>query len=318
MRALLSAALLAALWSVGPLEAAEVRFASYSDVQKAYEAQTAEISNLRARLASLESTMEYCDDCQQPCDECCAPSCCCACGRSSGIVVGGELAFLKPHAAQGFSGFWGTDIRFGFETAPRVWLGYSDSSGLGVRARWFGFDHMAFAEADDNYSESVDLCLSVLDLEITAATQLGCNWDATVSGGLRQVDFANAVTLYNQDGVTQQSVGIAGGNIGMVLGAELRRHFLQHLSVFALGRGSVVFGDQGFRYSGTEHTDYVMYDTQKYIWESQLGLAWSRCLCGGGELFVRGAAEVQYWDTYTLHGDALSLGGFTVAVGIAR
>jgi hypothetical protein len=57
------------------------------------------------------------------------------------------------------------------------------------------------------------------------------------------------------------------------------------------------------------------------IGETQLGVQWTRCRAAGGEWFVEGAVEAQYWSGGTIgDGDTEDLGliGGILSVGITR
>lgn len=322
MRIAIPATLLVALLVAGPAAGQEIRFASYGDIQTAYQAQNQEITHLRTRLAALEATADEGSDCQT-CESCCSDPCCC--GRSCGLVGSAELLFLKAHAGGGMRGFTGQDVEFGYDMAPRITLGVSDSTGLGGRVRWTEFNHMADA-AHVAGTDTVDFNISVMDLEATLASQLGTNWDALVFGGLRHVDYSQTLAWYNVNGALAGEVMETSGGIGLTVGGELRRNVYRNLSVFGGVRASVMMADEGVRFALAPVNNLTVVDTVKYIWETQLGAELTQTLPSGGLFFLRGAFEVQCWDGYNVNPwyfgagefDAIGLGGFTLGAGIMR
>jgi hypothetical protein len=326
MRITIPATLLVALLVAGPAVGQQIQFASYGDIQTAYEAQSQEITHLRARLAALESTVEQenGNGCQT-CNNCCCSPCCCD-PRSAGLVAGAEMLFLKPHSAGGMMGITAAPVEFGYEIAPRVWLGFADATGLGARIRWTDFDHTEAAPSlVPGSTDSVTFDLSVLDFEATLATELGYNWDATVFGGLRCVDYNE--TLERRTGaVLNADATISSGTIGLTAGGEVRRPVYRNLSVFGGLRASVMMGDEGFRSATLPVLNFVAMDTIKYIYEAQLGAELTQPLPSGGVFFLRGAFEGQVWDGYNINAylpalpqfDAVGFGGFTIGAGIMR
>ena len=75
MRITIPATLLVALLVACPVARQEIQFASYGDIQTAYEAQNQEITHLRGRLDALESSEDEGNG-FQACDTCCCSSCC--------------------------------------------------------------------------------------------------------------------------------------------------------------------------------------------------------------------------------------------------
>src|SRR5438045_3717896 len=59
----------------------------------------------------------------------------------AGWIGGTELTLLRPFHTMGTTGVEGTDFSFGPQSSPRFWLGYSTAGGIGVRARYWNFDH---------------------------------------------------------------------------------------------------------------------------------------------------------------------------------
>ncbi len=72
-----------------------------------------------------------------------------SCGSSGGLFAGGEIVFFRPrlqqneaisYTAGAFSDLENLAFNFSHHASPRVWLGYENSEGLGVRSRYFYYD----------------------------------------------------------------------------------------------------------------------------------------------------------------------------------
>ncbi len=144
------------------------KFSSYRDVEAAYQSQSAELHELRARLASLEQEVvhsgppqaSYVDDGYFPghygpsdcCTTCEADVCCCQpCGM---FYAGAEIVWLKPHfhSADAFfvdgpNSTTFVPFNYDFEISPRFWLGYQNAHGTGGRVRYWQWEHLAASAA---------------------------------------------------------------------------------------------------------------------------------------------------------------------------
>lgn len=215
-------------------------------------------------------------------------------GPCAGITGGGEVTFLKAYQSGGLA------AGFPCEAAPRVWLGVTTDRGWGVRARWF--DYHATAAPPAIWLTDVDL--STLDLEITGAFQLGCQWSGLLSGGVRYAEYREA----GAGGLRDDSA-----SLGPVLGLEVQRQLTDRLSLFALGRESLLFGRA--RSPAPAYQDIV-----SAVTELQLGTQWQQPWYGSTFWFVRGALEGQFWANASgiLGHAALGLAGGTLAIGLDR
>jgi len=106
MKIQVSVALLAALWGVGSVVAEEARVFSYADFQAESQETTGpqiELTSYQEAAAGRTHNHSY------------RSSCC----RSSGIVAGGEVTFLKPYRSVGMTDRAGNAVGFDLEAAPR-------------------------------------------------------------------------------------------------------------------------------------------------------------------------------------------------------
>ncbi|MDX1945404.1 MAG: hypothetical protein SFU86_08345 [Pirellulaceae bacterium] len=253
-------------------------------------ASTAEMHNVYARLAELESRLAAsnggvgCTDGVKGCgDSCCDNDCC-----RSGWIAGGEVLFLKP--------FGGDDDWVNFDTFEdgfRFWIGYQRDDGLGIRARLFDFEQTA----GDDYID-----ITTFDLEIYDSFQLSCNWDLVLGGGIRYLDYHDDEDDGDNDAIT---------GVGPVVTAELYRHVNDRLALYAIGRQSIVVGNGVAEGNDTE-------DMATSITELQLGAQVHR-EWNGAYLFGRAGWEAQTFND--VHDDAeesTTLMGAVFSAGILR
>jgi hypothetical protein len=323
-----------------------------------------QVTDLTSRIATLEQQLNTTSANYEAgtyaggaggCGCCCDPCC-----RSQGFVGGVEVGYLKAHHSEGtgfpnlfaapIGGEPGTingNLDPDFEAAPRFWAGYRRCDGLGVRARYWEFDH-TFEEGLVNGVLGVTAFSSVFhgwdtwvaDVEVTDTTQLGCYWVVTVSAGYRHVEYFESAGLVEPTGaITVASTKSFTGE-GATAAAEFRRCVSCNLGLYASVRTSVVYGDE-FNTSGAAIdpgdnngveilvASAIHQNDVKFIYEAQLAAEYLMPLCSGGEFFARAGAEVQYWDTFGVDNGFLALigqfddnsvgfAGFFAAVGIER
>ena len=296
----------------------EMQFASSTEI-------AARLEKYEQRIAELEAADMGGDGCG--CDDCCMDPCC----RSCGIVGGAEVAFLRPHSTIGigdnFGGVSFVDVEYDFETTPRLWVGYQGSNGLGARLRYWEFDHSQAQVGGDVFSAFHSLDTYVVDAEVTDTTALGCNWDATVFGGLRYVDYVETRSPFiTATGATLVIDQYNSDSIGPTAGGELRWCVRENFALFGIARGSILMGSQDeFTANGPGPLGLVDHESNNifYITELQLGGELTRPLADGGYGFARLAVEAQNWSNFSQQfggGDSGNMGfaGFTAAVGIVR
>ena len=281
---------------------------------------------------------ESCPTCQPMCPDYRGPEPCFDCIKPwGGLVIGAEATFLKPHDNFGvgmdvnINGNTGSEsAEFGYELAPRVWLGYVQGDGLGFRVSYWQFDHTTTAPGEGMLvvpgadSVSVNYDTYVFDAEFTDTRNIADKWYMMITGGVRYVHYGlnvafladGAPTTFNGDfaGVVDDFTGE-----GLTSSIKLRRMVRPWASLFVMGRGSVVMGDSR-SYVNNELDGLVMIrrtDVLRYMWEGQIGGEVHVDTVGGSRLFARGALETQSWDGFG-QGDAVGFSGFTAAVGMER
>jgi hypothetical protein len=304
------------------------------------------------------------------CGGCCCGCCCDPCCRSQGFYGGAELSYLKAHNSSG-TGPTGllaaaqavtvggitvdssvAEIDPDFEPTPRLWVGYQRCDGLGVRLRYWEYDHSFDVATGRDFTLSFPPVTQVFfrgpdgshgwdtwvaDIEVTDSSLVGCYWDVTWSCGFRQVEFVENVGLDLPDfPLLLMSKSFTGS--GLTASVEVRRRVTCNIGLFGSARASAIYGDEVTQLmefvapgplsarSETERNDV------KYIWEAQLGVEYVMPLSSGASLFARAGAEVQYWGGFGVNQDIFDLAGnpnlpsdasvgfagFFATVGLAR
>lgn len=269
-----------AITVVASLSAAaqDIQFAAFQDVKTAYEAQQAEIEQLRAQLASFQEVMA--DPAQAPAAE----NCCCEswCSPCPGVDFSAEFVWLRGGDSDADS------PSDSFEFGQRYQLGYMNECGREIRVRYFDYDNPDVT-GDGKFE------MRVIDLEGAGRFELGCNWYGEFSGGIRWVDLSEEFALnYNNAW-------------GPVVSMQVRTPVLCNVEAYGLFRGSYLVGEE----AGDDLGGFG-------ITEVQIGLEYQQCTCYGKTfvrgLFeaqhIDGPIEDENED--------VTLVGFGIAAGIAR
>src|SRR2546425_5398367 len=102
------------------------------------------------------------------CDSCGCGGCC----GQGGIWASAELMWFKYHRADGArvsnetSTNGDDDVPFDFEASPRFSLGFVREDGLGVRVRYWKFDHTAIKGAGTGDQDALSVNTYTLDGEV--------------------------------------------------------------------------------------------------------------------------------------------------------
>ena len=276
----------------------------------------------------------------------------------SGIVGGADMTILRPYAgdlkrlrvdlpAAGAS----VAIPFAnneFDLAPRLWLGYVNSNGLGVRARYWRFDQGLAAEGTNVtftgtglfpdgtvLASSGHLNMYAADLEVMQRTDFGL-WRANFGGGIRFADISHSLSaslaLPDQSGFLLDTSSRFSG-IGPTVFAEFRRPLgCSQFSLVANARGTLLFGDWKNQVAASAvdtagaQTPLVAIDEKTEsvisVGEIQLGIEWAHQLHYGGKFFLNALWEGQIWTgskSLTQVGNAdVALMGVSFGAGITR
>jgi len=226
---------------------------------------------------------------------------------SVGFTGGAELLFLRPYFADGFA----QSNIFSFGAAPRFWLGYKLPSDLEIRTRYWDFDNNGGNDATATYR----LDTSIFDLELLDTIPLGHQWDITVSGGWRYVDFR---FLNGEAPNTEMSVVSSNG---LTASIELHRRLQRGFSLYGGFRASWLFGNLSYEAPWLQPRRQDWHDATQTMTETQFGLEWAKSLehmpC---EFMARAGVEAQWWNSFATNMDASQIGffGYSLSIGIRR
>jgi hypothetical protein len=229
-----------------------------------------------------------------------------------------ELPLLTPHTGS----IWATEIGritpdFDTQISSRYVLGVENSEGLGLRMRYWLFDHdSGAANPDDGVFITQGLKAQTLDFETTQSTEFRL-WQMSWFGGMRYANQKYDLGL--SDGVDSGSLDVKFEGVGPTLGLNtLRPVGTGRWSMYGGLRGSLIFGDT--RLGGTgELADIndvgVRVDEHvMQIWEINMGVQY-----GHGPLFARFGYEAQVWDSgLPIVNFDVGYAGPTIALGFIR
>jgi hypothetical protein len=150
-----------------------------------------------------------------------------------------------------------------FETSRRAWIGWQRGDGLGVRARYWEFDHAFIAPATIPPWTST-FQVVVLGLRHPNVANVFHNWDAytvdlevfdttnlnglevTWSAGIRYVEYEEVRGFSQSFAIGAATVATMKqfSGIGLTAGLEVRRAVTTNIGVFASSRFSTAMGDE--------------------------------------------------------------------------
>ena len=253
---------------------------------------------------------------------------CEACGDGA-VTFDCELTFLRYHQSGGVLASDSQFAEFGFDPALRFVAGYERCDGLGIRGRYWFFDHSATTDVPTRpgpFAPTIaGTVLAIdtynLDLEVYKRINLGCQTSLEVSGGIRYNEFDQS-----------DSLGLSNGfkGIGGTVGLQGNHRFGNGLGLYARARWSIVQGDDELVSGGgfdDWRTPFVEPDATHSQTEIGIGIDWSRCLANGAVLTVGVGGEWQNWDEFAVGRDGyadgetvladVGFGGFVAKLGVA-
>lgn len=224
-----------------------------------------------------------------------------------------EVTFLQPHISGSQAAFGlgavGRLIDGDYQTGMRYILGYRNDSGVGVRGRFWQYDH-SFVYLPPFEPAVFGIRMDVADTEITLDQRLR-HWDMQVSGGLRygRLEYSNGTpTLFGVGTATFEGVGPTFALNG-------RREISNSgFSFFGNVRGSVLIGDIRNSALLPFMPAVRLEDEIMTVAENQLGVAWTHDVNQFVQLDIKTAWETQYWMNSSLSDDVYGIGsnlGFT-------
>ncbi len=286
-----------------------------------------------------------CDSCQGGCGGCgnCGRGGCGGCcdwreaGTTPGLYVGFELVWVKPYFRNQSAYYIDynqpdtiavTSFDTNFDVTPRVWLGYTTDCGLGVRARYWQYDHstpgksavstsdyslMAVCATDVFYgfastngvgqtlTATHGLELHTFDVEVTQ----DFNWwrtSVTLGAGVRYVKMQQdyTATIYGEAPIDMISLSHGFEGAGPTVAIDLRRRIRESPFYITAGaRESILFvragQDMYEDYWGYGDHQSSICEEIRAITEIRLGVEYRRHMAYSSTLIVRGGYEGQIW-----------------------
>jgi hypothetical protein len=254
--------------------------------------------------------------------------CCECCSHSSGVWAMGELMFFRYHRADGVR--VGVDdgegAEFDFEKTPRITVGWVREDGLGVRARYWEFDHNAAALGPDEVGSRLDVDTYTFDFELFDTFCLNRNWDLELSAGIRYCDFLEVMV----DGDAAEVRLNAFNGFGGVASAELRRCIGTSGHIWVRARMAILMDDKDIFNDNGGGQQVRLLDATVGMTELAFGYDLVMPLSRSVYAFAGVQAEWQNWynfssgfedtaNTEDFAGPAdVGFGGYGFRAGIAR
>lgn len=230
-------------------------------------------------------------------------SCDSACTGVYEDCVGGwfalaETTFFRYHRADGVrigSTAPGEDAEFDFEASPRLTLGYVNCDGLGMRMRWWEYEHSAAAFEGAGSEMLVDTY--TIDIEGFQEYYLSPRTTLILSAGIRFNEFDEVMKDVASDDLRVNAFDGYGG----ILGLELWRQISCNGSLYAGLRGAILMGNKDVYNANTVvvGTDETYRDTVQGMFELSMGYQYSVELASDVRFIARAGAEWQNWYNYS-------------------
>lgn len=295
-------------------EPTEVVQVSTMNLATQFASMQAELEQLRARQGQADAILARfeqvsfggetgCSDCGKgKCDDCgagCGCNCFCDIG-CGGIYGGAEAVVVRPHMQHEtdfnvFGAGGQFDPRFDYSVSPRIFLGWRNCRGTGIRARYWMFDQTTSPIVVEDEDVAVGLDVQALDLEFT---QLVC-WGPLNSNfalGVRYGSVENTLSFDDGDDYDEFRTQFDGW--GPTMAMENRIPIgCSNLSVVGNLRGSLLFGDTHYTVLDDDPDPFTLTDGRDdlvAVAEMQVGLEWSRCT-SYGVFSAYALLEGQYW-----------------------
>ncbi|MEN1678274.1 MAG: Lpg1974 family pore-forming outer membrane protein [Planctomycetota bacterium] len=288
------------------------------------------------------------DCCGSDCCElgCCDTGCYGVCLPAAVFYAGFEAVFVKPRFEENvaftvmeangasFESFSDSEFDFDLEFTPRVFLGWRQGDGVGLRATWWRLDsataaasanpptngfglitHPAFGTVDisseiqtDLFTATADLEAYSIDLEATKETSF-YGWRLGVAGGVRyaRAEQGYVAELLNGGGQRRGLIDYRQSidGIGPTISLAASRPFHNSINLFCKARASVLLGDGESRLTAIEDADLsTPFDTTRTtgrddllsISELQVGFRWQADSGRTYRPFLSAALEGQVWN----------------------
>ncbi len=196
-----------------------------------------------------------------------------------GAFVRVENTFMSYGQEGGVTDLNGVPASLDDEYAPRIELGFMDSSGLGIRGRYWSYD-----DRGNTATGSLAVDTDYFDLELFQRWRLGADTELEGAIGLRYLDFNQEAT----SGATVYNLDFDGW--GGTTGLQVKRK-LGFGKVYGRGRYSLLWGDADITAGANtfEADDNPVHQVELALgYEMEYKFAW-------GNLNANLGYEWQYW-----------------------
>lgn len=255
-------------------------------------------------IAALASGGSDCEasDCDAA-DDCTASSCC-SCDQS-GVFFDAEVTFFRLHNNAGIH----PSNEFGFETSPRITVGYRSPDGLGTRVRLWEYNHQNNSGrspyAIDTYN---------VDVEVFEEISLGSCTSIEWSAGIRYNEF-DQFSDDDDAGIGPGFGWYAFDGFGAIVGIEARRSVSCNSAIYARLRQAILMDDYDVSTIFSESDD-TLHDTVVGMTEIALGYETSLASSGCYSVNGRVGVEWQQWQNYLAGLWDTGFAGFTAGVSV--
>jgi len=231
-----------------------------------------------------------CDTGYSGCDSCGGSLC--SCDQSS-LYFQYENTFFRYHRADGMrvgANEPGEQVESDFEYAPRITLGYVGPSGLGLRVRYWEYDHDNPAFNNSPPGQYLDVNTYNFDTEIFEEIAVNGCTSLELSAGIRYNDFDETLV---DSGVVNMNTTFAGW--GGMLGLQVNRNVCRG-ALFARGRVAILMDDA--QVIDDDNGGVNLLDSTQGMSEIALGYRITTCV-GRATLTSSIAGEWQNWYNYS-------------------
>jgi len=283
--------------------------------------------------------------------------------NGAGVIGGIQAVFVKPHLANNlafttFDFINSTSQNFNFtqdfNTSWRVWVGLAFEDGVGVRGRYWEYDHnsnpvtlndptgdivffgpldgtnggtgrfQAGFIPDETVVAQSDIDVYSFDLEAYQKVNYR-RWQNVVGGGFRYGAISQQYNAFATMTPTFTNNSHRFDGIGPTIMAEVRRPLTSGLAFLASARGSYLFGTTRINNvrndNGIDNFFNSTEDTAMVVTEFQVGLDYSRTLSNGARFYLALMGDFQSWqqggNSNSAVGD-VDFVGWNVTLGLAR
>jgi hypothetical protein len=241
------------------------------------------------------------DDCG--CDDCVDGICDSTCG-CGGFYGSAELLLFKYYRADGVrAGSFNNvppattdDIKFDYNTSPRLTVGFVGDSGIGGRIRYW-----EYAQAGTPVFPASGVAMTVdtynIDVEMFERVQVSDCWDLELSGGMRYNEFDETMSDPVPSSLRQNSFTGYGGIVGLE-------------AIRKLGSRARTYGRARFGIMQDDHIvsnqpgpgavqNAILRDSTNSMLEIAMGMEWNRVTSSGSLVFGRIGYEWQHWTNFS-------------------